>query len=181
MSALQPLRLDFQRPMRRLPARGTVLLLLALAACIASAAYYFVLGQQAGEWSAQADQLARASSRSASRTPGNARAQADLLSEVARAKMAVREINLSWERLFRAVEAVGSADVTLLALEPNPEKGSVRIGGEARSMATLLDYIRRLQERDVFGAIHLQNHQVQQQDAQKPVRFILLADWREKS
>lgn len=181
MSALQPLRLDYQRRMRPLPGRGTVLLLLALAACIASAGYYLILGQQAGDWSAQADQLARASSRSTSRTPGSERAKADLLAEVGRAKVAVREINLSWERLFKAVEAVGSADVTLLALEPNPEKGSVRIGGEARSMATLLDYIRRLQERDVFGAIYLQNHQVQQQDMQKPVRFILLADWREKS
>lgn len=181
MSALQPMRLDYQRRTLALPRRGAVLLLLALVASIASGGYYAVLSRQADEWSMQADQLARASARTASRAPGSDRAAADLLAEVARAKVAVREINLSWERLFKAVESVGGADVTLLALEPNPEKGIVRIGGEARNMAALLDYMRRLQERDVFGAIHLQNHQVQQQEMLKPVRFVLVADWREKS
>ena len=181
MSGLQPIRLDYQRRMLALPRPGTVLLLLALVASIASGGYYAVLSRQADEWSMQADQLLRASSRTASRAQGADRAAGDLQAEVTRAKAAVREINLSWERLFKAVESVGGADVTLLALEPNPDKGTVRIGGEARNMAALLDYMRRLQERDVFGAIHLQNHQVQQQEMLKPVRFVLVADWREKS
>jgi hypothetical protein len=181
MTAMPPLQLDHQRRRRALPRRGTVLLIVALAACIANGAYYAVLNKQADNWEAKADQAARASTRNTSRTPGSDRAAADLLAEVGRAKVAVREINRSWERLFKAVEAVGGTDVTLLALEPNPEKRSVRLGGEARNMSALLDYIRRLQEHDVFGAIYLQNHQVQQQEAQKPVRFILLADWREKS
>lgn len=181
MTALPPLRLDYQRRMRPLPRRGTVLLIAAVAACIASGGYYALISQQADDWELRADQLARASGRSGARTPGSERAAADLLAEVGRARIAAREINRSWERLFRAVEAVGGSDVTLLALEPNPEKQSVRIGGEARNMSALLDYIRRLQEHDVFGAIALQNHQLQQQETLMPVRFLLLADWREKS
>jgi hypothetical protein len=30
----------------------------------------------------------------------------------------------------------------------------------------------------VFGSVHLQNHQIRQDDPEKPVRFSLLAAWK---
>ena len=60
-------------------------------------------------------------------------------------------------------------------MEPDLRKGTVTISGEAKDLAALLDYIKQLGTRDVFGSVLLQNHQIQQADPEKPMRFSLLA------
>jgi hypothetical protein len=42
-----------------------------------------------------------------------------------------------------------------------------------------MNYITALEGQIVFGPVYLQSHQVQMLDPQKPVRFSLLAVWRE--
>jgi hypothetical protein len=89
----------------------------------------------------------------------------------------VRQLTLPWEQLFEAVESAGSKHIALLALEPDTEKKLVKINGEARDLAVLLNYITRLEKQEVFGPVYLQSHQVQQ-GSETSVRFSLLAVWR---
>jgi hypothetical protein len=97
---------------------------------------------------------------------------------VARANEVLRQLTLPWQDLLLAVETAGGRNVTLLSLEPDIERGQVKISGEARDMMVLLNYITQLEQQQAFGQVLLQNHQVQLRDPERPVRFTLLAVWK---
>lgn len=170
------LRLDYQQR-KPFPWVGTVLLVLALGFLMMSGAYYLELNSQITGMEAQAGQIERASRRDAPDVRTGALAAENRALEVMHANQVLHQLNFPWEGLFQAVELSGGNDVALLALEPDTENLSVKISGEAKNMTTLLNYIKQLEQREVFGTVYLQNHQVQQQDPEKPVRFNLLAAW----
>ncbi|NTV94330.1 MAG: PilN domain-containing protein, partial [Thiobacillus sp.] len=91
----------------------------------------------------------------------------------------LNQLALPWDRLFSAVEESSGADVALLVMEPDTLKGLVRIGGEAKHLDAALAFVKQLGAHPIFTRVALQNHQVQQQDPQKPVRFSLVAAWSE--
>jgi hypothetical protein len=86
---------------------------------------------------------------------------------------------LPWDRLLGALEAAASADVALLALDPVPHERHLRLDGEARDLDALRGYLRRLGAS--FIRVELQSHQVNGDDPQRPVRFVLLLAWGEQS
>lgn len=156
------------------------MLVLALIALALTGLYYHDLSNKVGRWEAHAERMKHASQHQILISRSGKRMPEDLALEVKNANKALLQLSLPWERLFQAVESAGSKEVALLALEPDTEKQMVKIRGEAKNIPELLDYIKRLEERDVFGTVYLQSHQVQQQDTDKPVRFALLAFWRER-
>jgi hypothetical protein len=82
-----------------------------------------------------------------------------------------------WDHLFQALETAANADVSLLAFEPSPQQRSVRLDGEARDLAALLDYLRRIDSAGPFVRVRLQSHQALRDDPQHPVRFTVIAEW----
>jgi Tfp pilus assembly protein PilN len=82
--------------------------------------------------------------------------------------------------LFKAVESSASDRVALLSIQPDEKRGTVSIGGEARNVEAMLDYVRRLQRSGTLSNIYLVNHQVEQRDPQTPVRFSVVATWLNK-
>lgn len=114
----------------------------------------------------------------AARLQPDGRAETQLGAEVGRAREVLVRLELPWERLFGAVEAATGPDVILLGIDPDPDKGAVRISGEARRYQDVLDYARRLEASEPLGQVYLQSHQVQAQDPERPVRFILASVWR---
>lgn len=97
--------------------------------------------------------------------------------EIKRANEVIDQLALPWDQLFAAIEGVDGKDVALLAIQPDKRKGEVAIGGEAKNVAAMLDYMRRLNEARQLRKVVLLSHQIQQQDPQKPVRFNLSAKW----
>jgi len=97
--------------------------------------------------------------------------------EIKRANELIDQLALPWDQLFAAVEEAAGSDVALLAIQPDKRKGEVAIGGEAKDVAAMLDYMRRLNEAKQLREVVLLSHQIQQQDPQKPVRFNLSAKW----
>jgi Fimbrial assembly protein (PilN) len=67
--------------------------------------------------------------------------------------------------------------VALLSIESDTDKGRMKISGEAKDLQAMLDYLRFLGTQPTLAEVYLQSHQVQQQDPQRPVRFVLSADW----
>jgi len=97
--------------------------------------------------------------------------------DIRRAKGVIEQLLLPWERMFAAIETSDEKGIALLLVQPNAEKRRITIGGEAKSLIVVLDYIRRLERSGALAKVHLTSHEVQQQDPQKPVRFVIEASW----
>jgi hypothetical protein len=176
---MRALQLDYQRVCKPVPWLGLGVLVAALAALALMGGYYQTLNPQIVLWESKLDRIERLSSHRAlaSRPLTEQAARAQIL-EVDQANQVVRQLNLPWNALFKAVETSSGQNIALLSLEPDPRKGTVTISGEAKDLNALLDYAKQLSTREIFDSVMLQNHQIQQADPEKPLRFSLLAEWK---
>ncbi len=175
---MDAVRLDFQRSQRPLPWQGWSVLLLALAV---AAGLAWQLRELSGQVDGEESRLARLEARQ-KRLAGSlasGKAGAETRREVGQANDVLRQLTLPWHRLFEALEASSDDSVVLLAVEPDPARQRVLVGGEAKDYAAVLAYLARLDTQPVFGRVQLQSHQIQTQDRDRPVRFTALADWRD--
>lgn len=170
------LHLDYQ-PDTPFPWLGIVLLVAALCALTVTGAYYKKYSGQLAVWEAKAE---RANDRRAAGR-ASARGEVNLAQEVKNANDVLRHLGVPWESLFQALESSGNRNINLLALEPDIEKQQVKISGEAKNFNELMKYITYLQGQTVIGSVYLQNHDVQKQHPDRPVRFSLLAAWRDRT
>jgi hypothetical protein len=97
--------------------------------------------------------------------------------EIQRAKGVIQQLTLPWDGMFAAIESSDDKGIALLAIQPDAEKRKIAIGGEAKTLLVMLDYVRRLDRSGALTGVHVTNHEVQQQDPLKPVRFMLEAAW----
>ena len=173
------LRLDYQRPNRLVPWLGVGMLVAAGGALALLGGQYRALNQQIAFWEGKVEHIERVSSHRAfmSRPLSEQAVRAQML-EVKQANQVVQQLNLPWNALFKAVETSGGKDIALLSMEPDMQRGTVKINGEAKDLDALLDYAKQLSKREVFSDVFLQNHKIQQTDPQKPLHFSLLAYWK---
>ena len=174
------LHLDYQ-PNSSFPWIGAALLGMVLIALLFSGAYFYKLNGQIATLEARIEQTKIKGTQRASGRGSADRGSAEQAQEVTNANDALHHLIVPWDSLFQAVESSGNRNITLLAIEPDFEKQQVKISGEAKDFSSLMKYITHLQEQVVFGSVYLQNHDIQQDDPDKAVRFSLLADWRDKS
>lgn len=173
------LRLDYQRGMQPFPWAGLVMLASALMVLTLVGVYYLELAGEVVSREAKAGQAITPGQLIAGqRIADKSRGTADTALEIKHANEVLQQLTLPWGKLFQAIESSSGKQVALLAMEPDAEKHVVKISGEAKNMAAVLDYINRLAMQEVFSNVYLQSHQIQQQDPEKPVRFALLAAWR---
>jgi len=172
---MRPLSLDYRRAAPLPGWIGIAVLLVALGMASQTGIHYRELMGEIARWEARLSSLERslrrgpAVARQAGQPPGL---------EVKHAGEVVEQLARPWDDLFRAVESAGSEQVALLAIEPDAPRAQVKITGEAKNLAAMLGYIRLLGEKAPLDDVFLQSHQVQQQDPEKPVRFVLRATWR---
>jgi len=82
-----------------------------------------------------------------------------------------------WGDLLDALEHADNENVALLAIEPDAEKGRLRLSGEAKNLDALVEYIKSLDGRAGIAELRLMTQQVKQNDAQHPVEFVLESNW----
>lgn len=97
--------------------------------------------------------------------------------EIRQANEILQQLALPWDGLFKAVESNSEKEIALLSIQPDVGKRNVRIGGEAKDFDALLAYITRLEQSKILNHVYLTSHEVRTQDAEKPVRFALVANW----
>jgi len=100
-----------------------------------------------------------------------------LADEVQRAKAVIQHLTLPWTRLFAAIESTDKQNVALLAVQPDASKRRITIGGEAKNLAAMLEYVRSLEKSGMLSRVYVTSHEVQRQDPQHAVRFMLEASW----
>ena len=86
--------------------------------------------------------------------------------------------NRAWATLLNVFEAMETRKVALLLLEPDPLNGKVRVTAEAKDVSAMLDYLKRLQQQPGLRDVVLLSQQVNEDDPQQPVRFIVGAQWQ---
>ena len=120
-------------------------------------------------------QMSRRSAGTLRAKPGDSPA---VEAEIRRANVVLEQLNLPWVQLLDAIESTRGEQVALLSVQPDARQRTVRVTAEAKSLGEALDYARRLGAHPRLTGVHFVNHEIVQQDAQKPVRVQLLAEWR---
>ena len=173
---MQPLKLDYQADGHKAWI-GMTVLGAGLAAVLSLAWNY---QEDDRNLSLLEAQLANMTSKGAAATlalNADGRNAEQVAQEIKQANATILELSLPWKELFEAFESSRNSDVAVLTIEPDAQKGLVRIGAEAKSLNSLLDYMAYLQKIPFFKEVSLLNHQIQDQDPQKPVRFMIQASW----
>ena len=166
---------DFNARASRLTPAGALLLLLGIAAALGALLEYRVLEFRRAGLELR---LAEAGRR-AHQDPESIARSAHLGEEAGRV---AQELGTPWTRLLAELESASrdsSGTVALLSIEPDHAKHQVRVGGEARDLPLALAYAERLQRSPLLRFAMLESHEVRSDDPQRPVRFALIAEWRE--
>jgi hypothetical protein len=111
----------------------------------------------------------------------SARQSGEIRQEVKKANAVMSEIDLPWEALFDSVEYASSHDVALLSFQPDAAGRTMRIGGEAKDIPAMLDFVGALEREPALKDAYLLKYEVKRDDPQRPVIFSLTASWIESS
>lgn len=174
---MHALSLDFRRRNRSASWVGIALLLPALAGIVVSGGQYLQLADQLAAEQASLRDAAAATRKRPGLAASSSEPQA-LAAELKHANEILLQLTLPWGELFASAESAGTPDVALLGIESETDKRRVKIAGEAKNLESILDYLRYLESRPVLVDVFLQSHELQKQDAQQPVRFVVSAQWR---
>jgi hypothetical protein len=178
---MQRIFLDFQRSPRRIGWLGLLLLALGLAATVRLATDYHQLSGEASLWEAKKAAEERHVKRRPVVTKGTPKESALLGQQIEQANDVITQLSLPWDVLFSEVEAVNPDQVALLAIEPDAQKNTVKISGEAKDFGAMLSYMKFLSGKGSFTDVYLQSHQTHEQLPRKPIRFALIAAWTKKA
>jgi hypothetical protein len=91
------------------------------------------------------------------------------------------ELGAPWTRLLTELETASrdsTGEVAVLSIEPDSAKHRVHITGESRDLPLALAYVQRLQASPLLRYPMLDTHEVKTDDAQRPVRFAMSAEWK---
>jgi hypothetical protein len=166
------LELDFARGRARFNRRGAVLLAAGLTGAL------LVLADYRGEWAHREGLELRVAQLHSVRTGRKPDKVAERAADEAR--VAYAELMTPWSLLLRELElasAQSNGTVAVLGVEPDRDKGQVRVIAEARTLPVALAYVERLQKSQALRYPMLESHEVQAKDPQQPVRFQIRADW----
>jgi Tfp pilus assembly protein PilN len=163
---MRRLDIDFVRSASRSRWAGPVLLAVSLAAAAHAAATYADLRGSVREAEAR---LARVSPAHKGKKVSS--------EELAAAREAVQRLTLPWSALFGALESASSDQVALLAIEPDPRKGTVTISGDSKDYLAALTYVLELRRAGALESVELVRHELKSKDPQRPVHFSISATW----
>lgn len=97
------------------------------------------------------------------------------------AQGAASQLNLPWSRFFAVLgESSVSADVALISIEPDTQKGQAILIAEARNPDSMLNFVSALQHSDEFSEVALQSHLINRNVPENPIRFRISTRWRIK-
>lgn len=174
---MRPIAINFAwRRERRHERAGYLFLVLALVAAFGTAWRGVELQRELDARRAERQGLQRTSEASVAVALSSEDA-ARQLTELKTAQSVIERLDTPWGALFAAVESAFDDHVTLLSVEPEPERREVRLTAEAKDLQAMQAYIRQLRQSPALRDVYLASHQVNQQDPLRPVRFAASARW----
>jgi Tfp pilus assembly protein PilN len=92
---------------------------------------------------------------------------------------AIAQLNLPWRDMLDAVESATPKTIALLALEPDAKRSVLRVTAEAKNSDDMLDYVEEMKRQSFLDDVLLVRHEINDKDANRPLRFQLELHWRE--
>lgn len=81
------------------------------------------------------------------------------------------QLNTPWQQLLEQLEDATPDQVALISMEPDTQRGSIKILAEAKQIDTLLRYAASLQNQGVFGSLTYGKHETNEHDPLRPARL----------
>lgn len=172
------LNFDFQPRSTRPPAWGMVWMLVGIVTLGAS----LVNMQHTTQvHAARAQQVAALEQTLHKRTPARAlsrsRQNTGDAAQLAQARVRAN-LDYSWQPAFAALQAAHSPKIALVSLEASQSKKQLRLVAEARRLADAVAFANQLDQQNGVARTALLQHEMQERDAQHPVRFTLMMEMR---
>lgn len=175
---MRELQLDYQRKPSNLTLLGMIVCVSAVGVLVQMMLQYRHINAESRMMEAKVQQFENRVARTAGTNVK--RDVRSLAAEVKQANHVLRMLGLRWDSVFAAVAEAHRDGIALLAFAPEPEKGIVKINAEAKNFSVMLDYVQRLEAQPALESVYLQSHNMQNDNPQKPVRFVITADWLDK-
>lgn len=86
------------------------------------------------------------------------------------------QLAYSWQPAFEALAAARSGKIALVALDAVQSTARLKLVAEARHLADAITFIDTLQQQPGIRRVELLQHELQADDAQKPLRFNILVE-----
>ncbi|HEY0061052.1 MAG TPA: PilN domain-containing protein [Telluria sp.] len=178
---MNELQIDFaapslQRTLHRTGPLTWALAAVALLLCAGAAvAGWHLLAQQRADQATLAAARLRAAVPVAAPVEKTAPRITDIQASAVNA--AIMQLNLPWRALHDAIGEATPPDIAMLALEPDARKRSMKITAEAKSSDAMIGYVEQLKKQELFGAVTLTRHEINEQDPARPIRFQIEAEW----
>ncbi|MBT9567753.1 MAG: hypothetical protein IV085_05590 [Thiobacillus sp.] len=164
---------DFHASATRRPTLGIVLLLAGLGAVV-----WAGLAWQQARATVAGQQLQLAAFENARPTPGARPAtRAEEAISSSQAEIAA-QLRFSWQPAFEALANARSNAIALVSLDATRAKAQLKLVAEARQLSDAVEFLNALQQQRGVRRAELLQHELQKDDAQKPVRFTVLVDLR---
>jgi len=175
---MHPLRLDYHRKAgaaRRWA--GLSILGLGLMAAVLSTVIYARLHRESRAVAATIARLQRMGGYPSFNRRASREGDAALNAAVNDANAMMRRLTLPWNTLFGSLAASETRNIALLSIKPAVKSHTLLISGEAKNLAGLLDYLRRLTQQAVFRDVTLISHRIRRRVAGNPVHFLVSVRW----
>ena len=109
-----------------------------------------------------------------------AKSPADLVAKIEEAKKLAAFLMIPWGDVLNALENSALDEVALLALEPDAKKRQLKITAEAKNKDIMFSYLEKLEASEELANVYLLKHEIVEDVDQHPIRFVVLASWKEK-
>jgi len=103
--------------------------------------------------------------------------RADSAAQAARERITA-QLNAGWQPAFDALAATRSSKIALLSLDAIHAKRQIKLVAEARDLADAVAFIEALQQQPGILRAVLNQHEIETDADQKPVRFQATVEWR---
>ena len=166
---------DFKARSTRVSALGVVVL---LAGMIALAVTLFYAQQTNAAHVARASEVAALERAQQKRAPVRAKSNRPAavdIAELARARV-LSNLDYSWQPAFAALENTRSPKIALVSLEASQTKKQMRLVAESRRLMDAVAFSNQLDLQPGVVRTALLQHEVQEKNAQRPVRFTLVVE-----
>lgn len=173
---MQALILEF-RDRKRTSSVGILTLLAAVLGMVALAAQYERISADTAQAQAKVRALGVVARKNRTAAPSAADAERRAV-QVKHASEVLLQLSTPWNQLFSSVEDISAPEVAVLGIASDSDKRRVKISAEARNLNAMVVFLRKLETRPTLADVFLQSHQIQLQDPQRPVRFVVTAAWR---
>ena len=153
--------------------------LIACTAAILSWHYFFTLDQQALKIGTAVVQARTAAGLGKTEGHQQVKSSPAAVAAMQQARQTADFLLIPWGSVFAALEMSAVNDIALLSIEPDAKKKQLKIVVEARNEKVMFGYMERLEATPQLSDVYMLKHEILQDVAQQPLRFVLAASWKE--